>query len=131
MHVHALGVQRFVKAPVRVNGSGIRFGVAKHGLADRDVLRRVVRPRAQAVPEAMPTKTLTFGDQAQLNRGWLGEFGIHGLTPGLLLAIEVRGSEHNVFVLSCTGFPAATGLESPPMPRTSGQEPCWLLSKCA
>ncbi len=35
--VHALGVQRFSKIPVRVNRRGICFGMTKCGLAEDDV----------------------------------------------------------------------------------------------
>ncbi len=96
IHVHALGVQRLVEAPVCVDRRGGWLGVTKHGLADRDVLGRFVRPRAQAVPEAVPAKTLTFGNQSQLHRRWLDEFSVHSLTPQRLFAIEVRGSEDKV-----------------------------------
>jgi hypothetical protein len=47
LHVHALSVQRLPEAPVRVKRGGIRFGVTKPGLADRDVPGRFIRPRAQ------------------------------------------------------------------------------------
>jgi hypothetical protein len=39
---------------VRVNRRGIWFGMTKHGLADRDVLRCLVRPRAQTVTKTVP-----------------------------------------------------------------------------
>ena len=71
--VHPLGVQRLSEVPVRVNRRCIRFGVAKHGLADRDVLRRLVRPPTQAVTEAVAAKALAFGNQLQLDCAWFDE----------------------------------------------------------
>jgi hypothetical protein len=38
IHVQAPGVQYLIEVPVGINRRGIRFGVTKHGLADRDVL---------------------------------------------------------------------------------------------
>src|SRR5580704_17722893 len=78
--------------------------MTKHCLADRDVLRRFVRPRTLAVTEAMPAETLAFGDQPQLYRGWLDEFGVHGLPPQRLFAITVQGSKDKVLILVVRGL---------------------------
>ena len=54
-----------MKVPVRVDGGRVRLGVTKHRLTDRDVLRRIVCPRAQTVTEAVPAETLTFERRAR------------------------------------------------------------------
>ena len=87
-HVLLLCIQRLGKISVGVDGGHLGPAVTEQGLGDCDVLSGFVRPRAQAVAETVPGKTLTVGYQPQSHDGWLKEVGVHGLTPQRLLSLQ-------------------------------------------
>src|SRR5664279_3774702 len=88
LHVLPLCIQRLGKISWGVDGAHLGLAVTEQGLGDRDVLGDFVRPRAQAVAETVPAKTLTLGHQPQSHDSRLNEVGVHGLTPQRLLSLQ-------------------------------------------
>jgi hypothetical protein len=60
LHIFPLCCQCFVEVSVGVECGHLRLAVTEQGLRNGNVLRHLVCPRAQAMTETVPTKTLTL-----------------------------------------------------------------------